>query len=404
MFQEPDPLCSASPKTRRKLHDLHFKGQGCQLVPAAPGEVQQAGGARNTSVFPKIWVRACFSPRQWVLLVPGQSYFVGCPAHCSTDVPLTLPWTQGNLSQGRDDNQQCWWPWARSFGLGQRGHGPPFSTLPAQKKPTAFFWGEESGLGHTGKFFLKVSFFTISWHFGPHPCGRQQMTLSSVLREVLDFVQLTSETCCASGPFPKLPTFWESGTSPDVPRLENLSSVTLGPQGALSSSQPSPVWCRGAWPRDVQGGPCRASLLLRAGLGMAGWAQTILEGSVPGCLHPGWVWGLSQVSAQFPLAGRNCSMLLALWERKSLGAYSTGLYLARSSGRALWIYSSPKYSCTQKALTPQSFCISRTSDMPRCTMDVASAEKFLSWINTLCVLLLPGAKPGCAQRDRMGYC
>lgn len=260
------------------------------------------------------------------------------------------------------------------------------------------------------------------------------MTLSSVLREVLDFVQLTSETCCASGPFQKLPTFWESGTSPDVPRLEKLSSVTLGPQGALSSSQPSPV---GAWPRDVQSGPCRATLLLRAGLGMGVWAQASLEGFVPGCLHPGWVWGLSptdllpgQKQAQFPLAGRNCSIQLALWERNSLGVYRTGPYLAQSSGRALWIYSSPKYSCTQKALTPQSFLAvqsfaSRSQLMTDDTLpqhqlsvspqvlhfqiiryaNVAPAEKFLSWVNALCVLLLlPGAKPGCAQRDWMGYC
>lgn len=82
---------------------------------------------------------------------------------------------------------------AGGFGQGQHGHGSPFSTVPTQKEPTAFFWGEESGLGHTEKF---VSFFTISWQFGPHPCSRQQ-TLSSVLGEVLDLVQLTSETCCA---------------------------------------------------------------------------------------------------------------------------------------------------------------------------------------------------------------
>lgn len=143
---------------------------------------------------------------------------------------------------------------------------------------------------------------------------------------------------------------------------------------------------------------------------------------------------LTRQQTQFPLAGRNCSVQLALWERDSLGVYRTGLYPAQSSGRALWICSSPEYSCTQKSLTPQSFlavqclasrpqlmaddilpqhqlslsllrfCISRISDMPRCTVDVASAEKFLPWINALCVfLLLPGAKPGCAQRNGMGY-
>lgn len=37
-------------------------------------------------------------------------------------------------------------------------------------------------------------------------------------------------------------------------------------------------------------------------------------------------------------------------------------------------------------------------------MGVASAEKFLHWMNAFCVLLLlPGEKPGCAQRNRMSY-
>lgn len=33
-----------------------------------------------------------------MLLVPGQSHFVCSPAHCSTDVPLTLPLAQGTLA------------------------------------------------------------------------------------------------------------------------------------------------------------------------------------------------------------------------------------------------------------------------------------------------------------------
>lgn len=76
---------------------------------------------------------------------------------------------------------------AGGSGLAVASYGPPFSPAPARTKPSPE--GERKvALGMKKKKFL--SFFSISWLFGPHPCSRQQMSPSSVLSEGLNFLQL----------------------------------------------------------------------------------------------------------------------------------------------------------------------------------------------------------------------
>lgn len=143
----------------------------------------------------------------------------------------------------RDKNQQCWWLQACCVGWGQ----PSSLQCPPKKSPLPSPDSEKKvALRIKKKKFL--SFFSVSWLFGPHPCSRQQMSPSSVLCKVLVFVQLTPETCsqsCIWTPFHKTSTIWEHETSPDVPRLEKISSVTLGSQGGPCHLPPIPSMVAG---------------------------------------------------------------------------------------------------------------------------------------------------------------